>query len=195
MLIDKSQKRATKSQTLIRRQDDKLGKKDPGCIWFFLGCASLFVFKNWSESHDFVIHIANEVAPVRVIIDEGDAINVELKESLEPAIYVFEVVGTPNNLDHFKSFGSYLADYGLVVARKLWFREDTNWSINGYIPFEVSYLLARKFEIFLVFILKYFYKLISICNQICLTKTNSQNVSDIIILLAVIAAAPVYIWS
>ena len=142
-----------------------------------------------------MVHVGDEVAPVRVIIDERYAINVELEEGLEPAINVFEVLGAADNLHHFKSLGSYLADCSLIVTRKLWLRENTHRSINGHIPFEVGYLLAWEFEIFLAFILKYFNKLISVRNQICLPKTNSQNVCDIIILLTIITAAPVNVWS
>lgn len=64
-----------------------------------------------------MIHIADEVAPVWVIIDEGHTIYVELKEGLKPAIDVFEVLGTAYNLYNFKSLRSNLADRGLIVTR------------------------------------------------------------------------------
>ena len=57
-----------------------------------------------------MIHIANEVAPVWVIIDEGHAINVELEKGLKPAIDIFEVLGTTNNLYNFKGLRCYLAN-------------------------------------------------------------------------------------
>lgn len=64
-----------------------------------------------------------------------------------------------------------------------------------HIPFERSNLLSWEFEFFTGFVFKVLDELISVGYQSLWTKAQSQNISNIIILLTILAAAPVNIGS
>ena len=142
-----------------------------------------------------MVHVDNEVAPVRIIIDERHSVDIELKKRLKSSINVLKVLRTTHNFDYFKSLRNHLSDLGFVISRQLWFRKDTRGRIYRHVSLEISYLFARKLEILKSFTLEYLNEVIAVSDQILLSKTDSQYVGDVIILLTIVAATPVDVWS
>ena len=69
-----------------------------------------------------MVHVHNEIAPVRIVINKGHAIYVELEKRLKPSVDVLEILRAPHNFDYFKSLGNHLTNLRLVIPRQLWFR-------------------------------------------------------------------------
>ena len=51
-----------------------------------------------------MVHVAHEVLPVWVMVDEGSAVNIELEQRLKPSIDILVILCVTLNLDDFKLF-------------------------------------------------------------------------------------------
>ena len=80
MLVDDAQQFAANAKFLVGGKHQYLGYGD-ACFWRLV-----VLFEGGTVSDKFAIHVDKEVVPVRIHIDEGGPLDVELKQGLQVVV-------------------------------------------------------------------------------------------------------------
>lgn len=125
-----------------------------------------FILEDWSESNYSVVHVADEVVPVWITINETCSINVKLKNSLKCSIYFLKIIWISLNLHNIKTF--FLKQLILRFILPIQGRFSNNALlalvlIYRYIFFNCRNQFTRQLEIALLLLLYKLDEVLSIC--------------------------------